>query len=88
MQLRRIVDQLMYWALRIFKPWVTECLKHWYREETEGESEEETEEESEEETEEESEEGAEGGTDRYEIIVPIKSENLTCENAEQLDQKG
>ncbi|KAL8830181.1 MAG: hypothetical protein Q9191_001577 [Dirinaria sp. TL-2023a] len=48
-QLRRIVDQLMYWALRIFKPWVTECLDHWYNEEVEQESEEEDEEETDEE---------------------------------------
>ena len=33
-QLLRIVDQLMFWALRIFKPWVTECLESWFTEET------------------------------------------------------
>ena len=38
LQLRRIGDQLMYWALRIFKPWVTECLGHWYVEETQDEN--------------------------------------------------
>jgi len=31
-QLQSIVDRLMFWALRIFKPWVTECLEHWYEE--------------------------------------------------------
>ena len=30
-ELRRIVDQLMFWALRIFKPWVTNCLDQWYK---------------------------------------------------------
>ena len=30
--LRRIVDQATFWALRMFKPWVTECLDHWYSE--------------------------------------------------------
>lgn len=62
LQLRRIVDQLMYWALRIFKPWVTECLEHWYAEETEDESEarsdDGTEEGSEDETEEETDDEA------------------------------
>lgn len=30
-ELRRIVDQLMFWAMRIFKPWVTDCLDQWYK---------------------------------------------------------
>ena len=34
LQLRRIVDQLMFRASRIFKPWVKECLEHWYKEKT------------------------------------------------------
>ena len=52
LQLRRIVDQLMYWALRIFKPWVTECLERWYEdEETDDESEASSDDESEEERE-------------------------------------
>ena len=46
LQLRRIVDQLIYWALRIFKPWVTEYLEHWYEEESEDENEDETEDET------------------------------------------
>ena len=46
LQLRRIVDQLMYWALRVFKPWVTECLEHWDEEKKEDETEEETEDEA------------------------------------------
>ena len=54
LQLRRIVDQLMYWALSIFKPWVTECLEHWYAEETEDESEERSDDDTEEGTEDES----------------------------------
>ncbi len=33
-QLRCIVDHLMFWALRIFKPWVIDCLEHWHKEET------------------------------------------------------
>ena len=45
-QLRRIMDQVKYWALRIFKPWVTECLERWYEEETDDEAEDESEDES------------------------------------------
>ena len=33
-QFRCIVDRLLFWALRIFKPWVTECLEHWHHRET------------------------------------------------------
>ncbi len=40
-QLRRIVDQLMFWALRIFKPWVIECSKFWYEKASEEGSDEE-----------------------------------------------
>lgn len=79
-QLRRIVDQLTYWALRVFKPWVTECLEYWYGMGTDWEFDEDTEGESE--------EGTQGETDKYKLICPIKSKNLTCENAEQPDQKG
>lgn len=32
-QLQSIVDRLMFWALKFFKPWVTECLEHWYEQE-------------------------------------------------------
>ena len=39
-QLRRIADQLLFWVLRIFKPWVTECLEHWFRETEDGKEEE------------------------------------------------
>lgn len=80
MQLRRIVDQLIFWALRIFKPWVTGCLEQWY-----GEGIEEGEEDGEEDGEEE---GAEGREDKYELICPIKSNILIYGNAEQLDQQG
>lgn len=31
-EVRSIADRLMFWALRIFKPWVTECLDYWYQE--------------------------------------------------------
>ena len=33
-QLQTIVDQAMFWALRMFKPWVTECLEYWNTEPT------------------------------------------------------
>ena len=41
-QLRRIVDQLMVWALRIFKPWITRCLERWYEQASPDHSDEET----------------------------------------------
>ena len=31
LQLRRICDQLTFWVLRVYKPWVTECLDALYQ---------------------------------------------------------
>lgn len=85
-QLRRIIDQLTFWALRIFKPWVTECLKHWYRKGGEEGGEEGADEGTEDGTGQGEEEGAEVTMDKYELIYPSKSKNLIYENAQQLDQ--
>ncbi len=70
-QLRSIVDQLMFWALRHSKPWVTGCLRDWNEEES---NEEDTNEEVANE-----EVANEEGANKYEFIYRFESNRLMVE---------
>jgi len=86
LQIRSIVDKLLFWASRFFKPWVTGCLRDWYEEDIKKEdsneedaNEEDSNEEDANEEDSNEEDSNEEDANKYELIHTSKSNHLMFE---------